>query len=332
MTPEQSMAYGRKKFRELGLNDEQIHGIMGSVMGESGRNLNPKSYNPKDPNGGSRGIFQMHGSRWDGVVALANKTGRSPEDPRVQWDQAAQELLTTERAALDRVRKAKTRQEAARAWTDGFERPSQKYANHASRAANADYVASRYSSNNGTDMISGGDGTDMLMGGDGFGTDSNQGPGHSPDQQGTLPGGIMDLFGGGNADMDPSTPGQNIAMMLGGMVGGTPGIKLASTLFGSHGEPGANLSMPEGISMALGGLVGGLPGAALGQMLGQAIGGLFGVEAQSSSKDRGPDLAPTSSPTPQARPDNLGSGGSGGSSGGGGLLGGIGDAIGSLFK
>lgn len=336
-----SIEYGRRRFQELGLGDEIFAGVVGSLMGESGRSLNPRAHNPKDPNGGAHGIFQYVGDRWEGVKELAKKTGRDPYDYRVQWDRAIEELATTEAATLGRLRKATTRHEAARIWTDGFERPNQKYANHELRAKYAD-EALNYLSGNGS--LQGGEGNDFLTGGGGEGRDvvtaistSNQAAGGGLNVMGQLLG--LNTTPTPGEDRGPLTAGQGLAMALGALVGGPAGIKMATTLFGAgENAPPKQLSVVEGIMTGIGGLLGGIPGAALGHSLGNAIGGLFGFDSGGTGVTGGtvypgywesqqPSAAPSTSLVPQARPDNLNTSGgslSGGNGGGGSTGGGLG--------
>lgn len=134
--------YALNAFSGIGLNKEQAFGILGSLAGESGRGLNTRAHNPKDPNGGSFGIGQWHSERRQGLESFAKRSGRPVDDFRTQIDYIVHELQTTEKRALSAVKNAKTRYEAARAWTDKYERPNPKYAHHDKRMKNADYFAS----------------------------------------------------------------------------------------------------------------------------------------------------------------------------------------------
>ncbi|WP_036765219.1 phage tail tip lysozyme [Paracoccus pantotrophus] len=105
-------------FAAKGLAPHQIAGIMGNAAGES-------SFDPLavGDNGTSFGLFQHHGSRGRGLLNAVGGMG-GLENVQAQLEYVWQELLTTERAALERLKSAPTVGAATDAWMRGFERPS----------------------------------------------------------------------------------------------------------------------------------------------------------------------------------------------------------------
>jgi hypothetical protein len=290
MSTDDSLAYGKRVFNSMGFSDEVFYGVAGSLMGESGRSLNPNSFNGGDPNGGSYGMGQWHGDRRAGLERLAKATGRAANDYTVQWDWIAQELKTTEKAAFEALTKARNRHEAAKTWTNFYERPNQKYANHDLRAEHADHVASTFGSGVSTgndgwgstdERLMGGDGSDQLRGGTGGSSAGASSSGADPNANplGFLTG-LTDVMGMTRSPTDgsevrgPVTAGQGLALAIGSMIGGPQGLQMAATLFGAGNTP-KQLTMAEGIGMGIGGLIGGIPGSFIGQALGSAIQGLF---------------------------------------------------------
>lgn len=141
-TRKERVSYGIGRLASIGLSRTQAAGIMGSLMGESGRDLNTGAHNPNDPNGGSSGIAQWHSGRLSGLKSFAKTKGTSWKDFKTQMDYVAHELTTTEKAALERVKKTSNLAAATKTFTNAYERPNQKYANHAGRLANAKHAAS----------------------------------------------------------------------------------------------------------------------------------------------------------------------------------------------
>lgn len=97
-------------------------GIVGNLVQESG--LNPNARNRGDGNDGSDsiGIGQWNGNRARALKAFAASQGASPFDLATQLDFVLHELETTEGAAYQRLKSAKTVDEATAAMI-GFERP-----------------------------------------------------------------------------------------------------------------------------------------------------------------------------------------------------------------
>lgn len=138
------LEYAIGRFESIGMTRNQALGALGSLAGESGRGLNTKAFNPKDPNGGSYGIGQWHSARKTNLVEFAKKTGKPVNDFKTQIDYIAHELTkTSEKKTLAKFKANPnmTLAQAAKTWTNGYERPNPKYAHHNTRAKNAQYFA-----------------------------------------------------------------------------------------------------------------------------------------------------------------------------------------------
>lgn len=304
-----SIAYGVETLSRLGLTNDQIMGVIGSAMGESGRTLDPNAVNPHS---GATGIFQHLGPRKDELVAFASnkKYNGGLRDYRAHWDFVAKELGSTEKRALEAMKRTKSRAEASAVWTTHFERPGKAERFLDKRAQNAEFAQKlAYGVGGGEGAAGGADILAQVTGQNGNGGNDGQGgfisAGDGNDSVSGGMGPIASLLGiNVQESQGPMTPGQGLAMALGGLVGGPSGIKLAGQLFGTgeNSEPHI-LTGGEAIGMGLGGLLGGIPGA----MLGKSIANMFG----GGNND-------------YAGGDNL----SGGGNGGGGFLGNL---LGSLF-
>lgn len=137
-----SYAFERMGRKDVGFNREQTAGMLGSLAGESGRSLNTRAHNPKDPNGGSIGIGQWHSERRTALENFA-KTSKwgGADDFRTQVDFIAHELNTTHKGVKDKMLGATTRTKASDVWTKRYEIPAKAYENLAGRRKNADYFA-----------------------------------------------------------------------------------------------------------------------------------------------------------------------------------------------
>ena len=134
--------YAISEFGKLGISHEASLGILGSLAGESGRKLDTKSFNPNDPGRGSFGLAQWNGVRADAFDNYAKTSKFAKDDFRTHIGFITKELQTTERKTLQKMQNPDiTRAQAAKAWTNGYERPNQAKANHAGRAKNANYFA-----------------------------------------------------------------------------------------------------------------------------------------------------------------------------------------------
>lgn len=113
LTPDIATSY----FTSKGLTPEQARGVATRLMQESGGN--PTAYNSAGGGLGAYGIAQDRGIRQSKLVQMYGPT------PTVQnqLDYAWYELNTSEKQALDKIKKAGTTQEAYNAFTESFERP-----------------------------------------------------------------------------------------------------------------------------------------------------------------------------------------------------------------
>ncbi len=115
-----------KALTELGVKPEVAAGAVGSMMGESGRHLNPAAYNPNDLGKPSGGALQWRGDRLSGLYNFAgtNDIRQIPIETQAKWMQ--QELQGKENGALQSLLKGNTVADGARSWTYDFERPHDK--------------------------------------------------------------------------------------------------------------------------------------------------------------------------------------------------------------
>lgn len=111
-------------FIEKGWSPAQAAGIVGNLMGESGKGLNPRAVNPGDGADGSDsiGIAQWNGSRAAALKQFAAARGKPWDDIETQVAFIDHELRTSESAAGSALSKAQTPDDAATAFL-GFERP-----------------------------------------------------------------------------------------------------------------------------------------------------------------------------------------------------------------
>lgn len=114
-------------FQQKGLSRAQAAGVVGSLMQESG--LRTGAVNPSS---GATGIAQWLGGRKTNLFGQRNPTSLTGQ-LNFLWS----ELQGPERAALGRLRGANTIEDAASAFTWGFERPGQSEANMGNRVSQA---------------------------------------------------------------------------------------------------------------------------------------------------------------------------------------------------
>lgn len=99
-------------------------GIVGNIAVESGFNPGINEIAPLVPGSrGGFGLFQHTGPRRRALEAFASQTGRPLADIDTQLDFVLQELGTTEKAAAEALKGAKTTEEAARIFSEKFLRP-----------------------------------------------------------------------------------------------------------------------------------------------------------------------------------------------------------------
>jgi hypothetical protein len=112
--------------RRKGFTAAQAAGVIGSMQGESGKNLDPAAVNP---NGGATGIAQWLGGRKNAAVMTKKLMP--------QLNHLWAELQGPERGALRSIKAAKTPEQAAIAWQRDFERGAPFEQKYNLRAANA---------------------------------------------------------------------------------------------------------------------------------------------------------------------------------------------------
>jgi hypothetical protein len=134
--------------RKEHLTPAQAAGVIGSMQGESGKNLNPAAVNP---NGGATGIAQWLGGRKTAAV--------TSKQLMPQLRHISEELHGPESKALRSIRSAKTPEQAAIAWQRDFERGAPFEQKYDQRAANARNVF-RQLGNSKITQSSGGSQTD----------------------------------------------------------------------------------------------------------------------------------------------------------------------------
>lgn len=105
-------------FKNLGLTKEQSAGIAGNFHAESGFNTDALG-----DRGTSFGIAQWHKDRWDKLKEFAKERGVSENEFDTQLSFAWHELQTTENKALRALMKTKTTKDAAKVFSDHYERP-----------------------------------------------------------------------------------------------------------------------------------------------------------------------------------------------------------------
>lgn len=105
---------------ERGYTPEQAAGIVGNLMQESTPRLNTAHVGD---GGNSIGMGQWNGPRRHALLAYAREQGKDWRDLDTQIDFLDHELRTSERAAGDAIRAAKTATEAARIGSERFWRP-----------------------------------------------------------------------------------------------------------------------------------------------------------------------------------------------------------------
>jgi Phage tail lysozyme len=100
-------------FQGKGWSKAQAAGIVGNLQQESGL----------DPNAPGGFLAQWGGSRLAGLEAFARQRGSQVSNPALQLEYIQHELETTESGSAAALRRARTPSEAARAFSEHFERP-----------------------------------------------------------------------------------------------------------------------------------------------------------------------------------------------------------------
>lgn len=146
-----------------GVKPEVAAGAVGSMMGESGRTLDPTTYNPKDVNGPSGGFAQWHDITGKGgrFTNLLNFAGMSPSQAvqggkmtiplETQIKFLGHELDTNanHRNVLQQLQRGSTVADGNRIWTHDFEVPKDKVGQTAARQRYGDSLWKQWSTNQG---------------------------------------------------------------------------------------------------------------------------------------------------------------------------------------
>lgn len=122
LSPTKSLLYSELK--NLGLNNIQIAGAIGSLGGESHEHLDSTVYNKQGS--GAFGIAQWLGPRYRNLVKFASDNGMDFKTPEAQAKFLVHELKGTHKGVLNSMLKAKTLPEATEVWTRKFEIPSER--------------------------------------------------------------------------------------------------------------------------------------------------------------------------------------------------------------
>lgn len=298
--------YGISVLGSLGISKSKAIGVMGSLAGESGLNLNTEAYNPNDP-GGSEGIGQWnnggsrrgHGRRsaMRSYVAGAMKANPNKTKYEAQMDFVAHELQTTHANALKAIKAAPDMIGANRAFTTYFEAPSEP--RHAARAKNANYYANLVAGKVKDvavkdESVSGAQFPNQVPTADNTNVTEYGGTEAKPEHKGifgkltdTL-NSLGDSISGITGDAKTKTDEAGNTVADSGIFGDTSGLAMIGSMAG--------------------GAVGGAPGAIIGGILGQVIDRAFNKPVDDPST---PDVDESQSD---------------------GILGGIGRAMDSLFN
>lgn len=111
----------------LGLNKNQVAGIIGSLGGESHEELSTTAENPTSK---AFGIAQWYKSRLAGLKNFADSKGLDFKSPEAQVQFLVHELKGTHKHVLKHMLNTKNVQEATETWTRKFEIPSEKEIRH----------------------------------------------------------------------------------------------------------------------------------------------------------------------------------------------------------
>ena len=106
-----------------GLSPQQAAGIVGNLHAESGVNPGIQEQNPIGNGRGGYGIAQWTGPRRNQLENFARQRGTDPSDMATQLDFLWSELNSSEKGALDSLRGANSASDAARIFSEKFERP-----------------------------------------------------------------------------------------------------------------------------------------------------------------------------------------------------------------
>lgn len=112
------------ELKNLGLNNVQIAGAIGSLGGESGEHLDSTVFNQEGS--GAFGIAQWLGPRYRSLIKFSEDNGLNYKTPEAQAKFLAHELKGTHKSVLNKMLKTNSISEAAEVWTRKFEIPSER--------------------------------------------------------------------------------------------------------------------------------------------------------------------------------------------------------------
>lgn len=292
--------YGVGVFKGLGVSQQQAIGALGSMMGESGRKLKTDAYNPNDPGDGAFGIAQWHSDRRRALERFAKRKGTDVKDFKTQMDFVAHELKTTHKGALEKLKAAKTMDQAARSWTLNYERPAAKYRHHNRRLENAKYAAGVLGGVDvdgiTTNAVNSAVDSDLTADDGDFENVDDKLNALSPKKTNTGPfGGVMDLF----SDQANNTfnelnelgklgsnllKGNDVMASAGGLIGKIPGADDPNNPLGAISNFLTEATPGMKIGSIAGGIIGGPTGTLVGGLLGQGLNMMLRDMAQQQQK------------------------------------------------
>ena len=136
---QQAISLVANELLNRGVKPEVAAGVIAGIMGESGANLDPLSFNDKDPNGGAGGILQWNADRLigdHGLLAYARAHGvdvdiNTPTDSKkvplaVQANFLGHELDTRYNGVLKGLQSLNTGEEGLNLWVNNYEVPLDK--------------------------------------------------------------------------------------------------------------------------------------------------------------------------------------------------------------
>lgn len=130
-----------------GVRPEVAAGAVGSLMGESGKGLNPRAYNPNDNGGPSGGIAQWHNERLLDLYkfAGANDINKIPLETQVKF--LGHELDGKYNNVLEGLKTGRTVADGVNIWTRSYEKPAHPDEQVALRMKHAEGLWNAYSKN-----------------------------------------------------------------------------------------------------------------------------------------------------------------------------------------
>lgn len=133
-TTSERMRQGMRYYTSKGFTKEQAAGIMGNLYHESG-GLNPAI---KEKGGSGFGLAQWTTKdRRAGLAAYAQSKGKEIDDYQMQLEYVLVELEQNKAYGLEQLKQAKSAEEAAKIFSDKFERPGIPHMDRRMKYANA---------------------------------------------------------------------------------------------------------------------------------------------------------------------------------------------------